>query len=138
MDTKTILVVEDTPAIGEIIEYALNDIPGYQAIAVAHGAAALAFVAECRVDLILLDINLPGLDGFAIHDLLCGRATTASVPILFMTAGEHRQELARRGVAAWLRKPFDIDDLLARVAAVLSAHGQMPGNGVGDEAALGT
>ena len=120
-------MVEDTLAIGEIIEYALNDIPAYQATTVANGADALAFVAECRVDLILLDINLPR-----------GRATTASVPILFMAAGEHRQELARRGVAAWLRKPFDIDDLLARVAAVLSAHGQMPGNGVGDGATLGT
>ena len=137
MDTKTILVVEDTLAIGEIIEFALNDIPAYQATAVANGADALAFVAECRVDLVLLDINLPGLDGFAIHDLLRGRAATATVPILFMTAGEHREELAKRGVAAWLKKPFDIDDLLARVAAALSAHGGLSGNGMGDGAALG-
>ncbi len=70
MEQRAILVVEDTAPIAEIIETVLNDIPAYQATAVSNGADALAFVAEVRVDLVLLDINLPGLDGFAIHDLL--------------------------------------------------------------------
>ncbi len=123
MEQRAILVVEDTPAIAEIIETVLNDIPGYQATAVADGAAALAFVAEVAVDLVLLDINLPGLDGFAIHDLLRARPATATVPILFMTAGTHEAEFARRGVRGHIQKPFDLDDLLLRVASALAGGG---------------
>jgi DNA-binding response OmpR family regulator len=122
MASRAILIVEDELGIGEIIEYALNDEPGYQATAVQNGAAALAFLAEVRVDLILLDINLPGLDGFAIHDLIRARPGTATTPILFMTAADHATEFARRGVTAWLRKPFDLDDMLALVAARLGPH----------------
>ncbi len=119
MANKAILIVEDEPGIGEIMEYTLNDEPGYQATAVSNGAAALAFVAEVKVDLVILDINLPGLDGFAIHDLLRARSATAHVPILFMTASLHEAEFARRGVLQWLPKPFDLEDLLQRVAAAL-------------------
>jgi two-component system, OmpR family, response regulator len=132
MDQKAILVVEDTPAIAEIIATVLNDVPTYQATAVTNGAAALAFVDEVRVDLVLLDINLPGLDGFAIHDLLRARPGTATVPILFMTAGLHEDEFAKRGVREWVRKPFDIDDLLRRVASALAGGELLPGRLVGD------
>jgi DNA-binding response OmpR family regulator len=120
MADKVILIVEDEPGIGEIIEYTLNDEPAHQATAVTNGAAALAFLAEVRADLVILDVNLPGLDGFAIHDFIRARPATATVPILFMTASMHEEELARRGVAAWLQKPFDLEDLLQRVAAALA------------------
>ncbi len=120
MDQRAILVVEDTVAIAEIIETVLNDIPSYQTTAVTNGADALAFVVEVRVDLVLLDVNLPGLDGFAIHDLLRARPETATVPILFMTAGVHEAEFARRGVRGYIKKPFDLDDLLLRVASALA------------------
>jgi len=129
MEQRSILVVEDTPAIAEIIETVLNDIPSYQATAVVNGTAALAFVAEVSVDLILLDINLPGLDGFAIHDLLRACDTTATVPILFMTAATHDAEFARRGVRGYIKKPFDLDDLLLRVASALADGGRSVDNG---------
>ncbi len=129
MEQRAILVVEDTVAIAEIIETVLNDIPNYQATAVANGADALAFVAEVAVDLVLLDINMPGLDGFAIHDLLRARAETATVPILFMTAGAHEAEFAQRQVRAHIRKPFDLDDLLVRVASALAGAGGTLGEG---------
>ena len=119
MATRAILVVEDEPGIAEIIEFTLNDEPFYQATAVPDGAAALAFLAEVRVDLLILDINLPGLDGFAIHDLVRARAETVTLPILFMTATDHTSGFARRGIADWLKKPFDLDDLLAMVAGRL-------------------
>jgi CheY-like chemotaxis protein len=123
MEQQAILVVEDTVAIAEIIETVLNDIPNYQATAVDNGAAALAFVTEVVIDLVLLDINLPGLDGFAVYDLLRARPATATVPILFMTAGEHEAEFARRGVRGHIQKPFDLDDLLVRVASALAGGG---------------
>ena len=129
MEQRAILVVEDTAAIAEIIETVLNDIPDYQATAVSNGADALAFVAEVQVDLVLLDINLPGLDGFAIHDILRQSGPTATVPILFMTAGVHEAEFARRGVRGCIKKPFDLDDLLLRVASALAGGGGAVGNG---------
>jgi CheY-like chemotaxis protein len=129
MDQRAILVVEDTAPIAEIIETVLNDIPSYQATAVGDGAAALAFVAAVHVDLVLLDVNLPGLDGFAIYDLLRARPETASVPILFMTAGVHDEEFARRGVRGHITKPFDLDDLLLRVASALRGGGGAVGRG---------
>jgi len=129
MDQCAILVVEDTAPIAAIIEEVLNDIPAYQATAVSNGADALAFVAEVQVDLVLLDINMPGLDGFAIHDLLRARPETATVPILFMTAGVHDAEFARRAVRGHIKKPFDLDDLLLRVASALAGGGGGVGNG---------
>jgi len=129
MEQRAILV-EDTAAIAEIIATVPNDIPAYQATAVGNGADALAFVAEVQVDLVLLDINLPGLDGFAIHDLLRHREPTADVPILFLTAGEHATEFARRGVRDYIRKPFDLDDLLRHVAAALAVGGGNIGDGI--------
>jgi len=133
MEQRAILVVEDTAAIAEIIATVLNDIPAYQATAVGNGADALAFVVEVQVDLVLLDINLPGLDGFAIHDLLRQREPTATVPILFLTAGEHATEFARRGVRDYIRKPFDLDVLLRRVASALGQDGTdaSPGGSTG-------
>jgi putative two-component system response regulator len=129
MEQRAILVVEDTAAIAEIIETVLNDIPNYQATAVVNGADALAFVAEVAVDLVLLDINMPGLDGFAVHDLLRARPETATVPILFMTAGRHDEEFARRGVRGHIKKPFDLDNLLVRVASALAGGGGAVSNG---------
>ncbi len=134
MEQRAILVVEDTAPIAAIIEETLNDIPAYRATAVGDGADALAFVAEVRVDLVLLDVNLPGLDGFAIHDLLRARPDTASVPILFMTAGVHDEEFARRGERGCIKKPFDLDDLLLRVASTLAGDACLPdgrGRGTG-------
>ncbi len=124
MGQRAILVVEDTAPIAEIIETVLNDIPAYRATAVGDGAAALAFVAEVAVDLVLLDINMPGLDGFAVYDLLRARSETATVPILFMTAGLHDEEFARREVRGHIKKPFDLDDLMARVASALAGGGR--------------
>ncbi len=88
-----------------------------------NGAETLAFVAEVSVDLVLLDINMPGLDGFAVYDLLRARPETATVPILFMTAGVHEAEFARRKVCGHIKKPFDLDDLLVRVASALNGGG---------------
>ena len=116
---KVILIVEDDAAIGELIEGALGDEPGYQAVAVGDGAQVLAAVELVRPDLILLDLNLPGLDGAAIHDRLRADPTTAATPILFVTANPDDPRLQGRAADGVLRKPFRLDDLLARVAALL-------------------
>ena len=118
METKAIVIVEDNDAIARLIQEVLNDVPGYGAVTVADAALALDVVAAVRPDLVILDVDLPGISGFDLYDLLRSRPQTAGVPALFMSADEHAAEVARRGVP-FLAKPFDLDDLLAQVHALL-------------------
>jgi DNA-binding response OmpR family regulator len=86
---------------------------------VPDGAVALAVIAAVRADLVILDVDLPGLDGFELYDRLRAKPDTAGIQVLFTSAAHHERELARRGLRTFLRKPFDLDDLLAHVAALL-------------------
>jgi DNA-binding response OmpR family regulator len=116
METRAIVVVEDNEPIARLIQEVLNDVPGYGAVTVPDGAIALDVIAAVRADLVILDVDLPGLDGFEIYDRLKSKPDTASIPTLFMSAAAHEEELERRGIHAYLRKPFDLDDLLATVS----------------------
>jgi len=120
MDPKTIVVVEDNEPIARLIREVLNEVPGYGAVALADSALAPELIAAVRADLVILDIDLPGLSGLELYDRLRDRPETAEIPVLFMSAAAHRDELARRGVYAYLHKPFDLDDLLARVEQLLA------------------
>lgn len=120
METKAIVVVEDNEAIARLIQEVLNDVPGYGAVTVGDGALGLEVISAVKADLVILDIDLPGLSGFDIYDRLRSRPETATIPTLFMSAAMHEDELARRELRDYLRKPFDLDDLLARVGAILA------------------
>lgn len=129
MDTKAIVVVEDNAAIARLVQEVLNDVPGYGTVTVEHGAAALAVIAEVHADLVIMDIDLPGINGFEIADRLAEKPATARVPILFMSAASHDEELARRRAEHYLPKPFDLDDLLDKVRAIFerpSPAGERP------------
>ncbi len=120
MDPKTIVVVEDNEPIGRLIQEVLNEVPGYGAVALGDGALAPELIAAVRADLVILDIDLPGLGGLELYDRLRDRPETAAIPVLFMSATAHREELARREIYDYLHKPFDLDDLLARVERLLA------------------
>lgn len=112
METRTIVVVEDNAAIAQLIKEVLNDVPGYGAVALHDGAHAHTVAAAVRADLVILDIDLPVISGLDIYDRLRDDPETAGIPVLFMSAATHRDELARRGFGVYLSKPFDLDDLL--------------------------
>lgn len=118
MQTRAIVIVEDNEPIACLIQEVLNDVPGYGAVRVPDGAVALDVITAVRADLVILDIDLPGINGFELYDRLQSRAETAVIPVLFMSAAAHEEELARRGICDYLSKPFDLDDLLARVNAI--------------------
>ncbi len=120
MDPKTIVVIEDNEPIARLIREVLNEVPGYGAVALADSALAPALIAAVRADLVILDIDLPGLSGLELYDRLRDRPETAETPVLFMSAAAHREELARRGIYDYLHKPFDLDDLLVRVERLLA------------------
>jgi DNA-binding response OmpR family regulator len=113
-----ILVVDDEPRYLRLLEANLRT-EGYEVITAKDGGNVLELFAANPVDLILLDILLPGMDGFTI----CQRIRQfSSVPIIMLTAKGEEQDRVRGldvGADDYLVKPFSVTELLARVRAVL-------------------
>jgi DNA-binding response OmpR family regulator len=114
-----ILVVEDDPIIRQTVDYALRR-AGFTTRASDNGSEALQMARSAPPDLILLDLMLPGIDGFEFAETI--RRTDPDVAIVMVTAlGDERDKV--RGLDAgaddYMTKPFSIDELLARVRANL-------------------
>jgi DNA-binding response OmpR family regulator len=113
-----ILVVEDEPRLGEILRLYLER-DGYQVTVVSDGRAAVAAVDAEPVDLVVLDLMLPGLNGEAVLSAIRERGDT---PVLIASAKRSDLERIaglRMGADDYLAKPFNPNELTARVAAVL-------------------
>jgi DNA-binding response OmpR family regulator len=113
-----ILVVEDEPALQETLVYNLQK-QGYEVEAVGDGRLALAAARARPPDLILLDVMLPGLDGFEVCKIL---RKEMNVPILMLTARDDEIDRVvglEVGADDYLTKPFSMRELLARVKAQL-------------------
>ncbi|HMA35275.1 MAG TPA: response regulator [Chloroflexia bacterium] len=126
-EKKIIVVVEDTAPIAELIKDTLNTEPDYQAIVALDGALALDVIHSVKASLILLDLNLPGISGMEIYDLLQADAATQAIPVIFVTATPDEGAFAERGITKYLAKPFDLDELLVRVAEVCRPSELAPG-----------
>lgn len=109
-----VLIVEDDVATGQTIETAINDERGYEAEVVSSGDAALASIARRSPDLMLLDIQLPGMSGLELYDRIRADGRFDGIPIVFETGGgrEHAQQLRDRGIATYVKKPFDLIELV--------------------------
>jgi CheY-like chemotaxis protein len=120
---KVVLVVEDEPAIGQLIADAISDEPGYCAIHVAAAAAALEATRHVTPDVIVVDVRLPGMSGFELYDVLQKDPRTRMVPVLFETASgaEAIREFRRRGIATYVRKPFDLNEIVGYVKRLATA-----------------
>lgn len=108
-----VLVVDDESAtrwtVGEILEE-----EGFSVATAGDGEEALARIAEHQPDVVLLDLQMPGMDGWQVHAWL--KRLALNIPVVFMSAGMRAQVAARTQQAAgYLAKPFDLDDLLAIV-----------------------
>ncbi len=118
-----ILVVEDEPRIAALVCDNL-EAEDYNTLHAADGEAALRATHAGGIDLILLDVMLPGMDGFEVCRRL--RAEGNRLPILFLTARDlpqDRVEGLKTGGDDYLVKPFHLDELLARVDALLRRSG---------------
>jgi len=119
--TPSILVVEDEPAIQELLRVNLED-AGFAVRAVADAEAALGEIRRALPDLLLLDWMLPGQSGLALARGLRGEARTRELPIIMVTArGDEAERVA--GLEAWVddyvTKPFSPRELKARIKSVL-------------------
>ena len=117
-----VLIVEDEPDITGLMKHALERTGEMDVEIVGTGAAARKAVMEEPPALVLLDLNLPFIDGAEVCRLLRGRPATAAVPIIMVTA--RTSEAARvagleMGADDYVTKPFSLRELVARVRAVL-------------------
>jgi DNA-binding response OmpR family regulator len=118
---RHVLIAEDDPDIAELLRQALGEGLEVAAEVVANGALVMDSLAALPPDLLILDIELPGLNGLDVFDLMRNDRHWQGVPILFLTAQPERASRANApaGVHEILTKPFDVDDLLARVDRLL-------------------
>jgi two-component system OmpR family response regulator len=117
---KKILVVEDDPAIRALVLRALAT--RYEVSSASDGDMALVEAATFRPDLLLLDVNLPGIDGFGIAMRIRHMDGFKRTPIIFLTARDRPSDTIRGiqvGARHYLTKPFKLDDLLAKVQKAL-------------------
>jgi DNA-binding response OmpR family regulator len=120
----TILVVEDDPHTAEIVRLYLNR-DGYDVMVAADGAQGLRLARERRPSLIVLDLMLPGMDGFEVCRNL--RAEADNVPVIMLTARveeDDRLQGLDLGADDYVTKPFSPRELAARVRAVLRRTGR--------------
>ena len=105
------LVVEDEPAVRALLSLILET-RDYRVVTATDGAEPLARVQTHRPDAILLDMMLPTIDGWAVIETLDRSAQAGRIPIIAMSAGQLRPDVAAKGVTAFLSKPFDVQGLL--------------------------
>lgn len=120
MATNSILVVEDEHTLRRLLEYRLSK--QYDVRTAANGEEALERVTEHVPDLIISDIMMPKMDGFALQSALQTQSHTRAIPFIFLTAKADEQSRLkgmRTGVDDYITKPFDIEMLLRRVELLL-------------------
>jgi two-component system cell cycle response regulator len=118
---RKVLVVEDDETIQKLMAHVLSE-QGYAVVGVADGPSALPAARAERPDVILLDLGLPGLDGFGVLDQLKADPDVGGVPVLIVTAWEDSGLVSRaldQGAHDYVRKPFGRADLVARVESAL-------------------
>jgi DNA-binding response OmpR family regulator len=121
LSDSTILIIEDDPDIRELTRYNLSR-EGYAIVEATSGDEGLRQVQECSIDLILLDLMLPGIDGLEVCRRIRADDETKNIPIIMLTAkGEEADIVAGLEVGAddYVTKPFSPRVLLARVRAIL-------------------
>lgn len=115
--TVSILVVDDEPDISRLIKLVLED-EGYAVHVARNGQEAVACIGREPPALILLDLNMPVMSGWDLHQRL--RACRPEIPVVFMTAGARaKAEAERWSAAGHIAKPFELQELVDVVARCL-------------------
>ena len=123
MDTKpSILLVEDEENLHETLKLNL-ELEGYSVTSAFDGAAAMNAVQNEYFDLIILDVMIPQMDGFAVTQNI--RLTNTDVPILILSAkntSADRVTGLKRGADDYLTKPFNLEELILRVQKLINKN----------------
>ena len=119
-----VLIAEDEMDLNTILNMKLTD-AGYSVDSCYDGKEAILYLKSADYDLVILDINMPGADGFAVLDSL--RKAGKKTPVLFLTARDSISDRVRgldAGANDYLVKPFSLEELMARIRVLTrTAHG---------------
>jgi len=125
-ENATILIVDDEPTNVDLLEQELAD-AGYRTVSASSGEQALE-LAKAGMDLVLLDVMMGGIDGYETCRRLKTSEATRAIPVIFLTALSESFEKVRgfgAGAVDYVTKPFDIEELLARIRTHLSLRRQV-------------
>jgi two-component system chemotaxis response regulator CheY len=127
---RTVLLVDDSTTVLRLLEWVLRP-TGLRLLACEGGAAALETVASNRVDLAVVDLNMPGMDGLELVRALRARKETSDLPIIMLTTERREEDVLRAydaGVNAYLVKPSTAPVIRYKVLSLLGLPaGPVPG-----------
>jgi len=116
------MIIDDDPVIRELLYFNLS-VRGYEVISCANGQKALEIFAQEKPDLILLDVMMPGMDGWEVLKILRDHYDSSDVKILMLTAkSTERDKLIGKSILKadeYVTKPFDLESLLKLIAESL-------------------
>jgi len=118
-----ILVVEDSPAMRQLLSFAMKRVPGSNVIEATDGVDALKKLSSAKIDIIIADINMPIMDGLKLVSLVRGNANYKDIPVIIVTtegAEEDRKKALAIGANAYLTKPIQTQELLKLVSQYIS------------------
>ena len=128
---KTILIADDDPTIIKLLQVNL-EMEGYAVVCAFDGQDAVEKAEAQRPDLVLLDIMMPRMDGWAAREALAGIPGLRETPVIFLSARAQQTDLRRgyeAGVAEYVTKPFDPTELLEIIERVLQGTYERPAGG---------
>jgi CheY-like chemotaxis protein len=120
-DVKTVFIVEDDEAIGDLLVQAIEQETSYHAVLASDGFQALKMLRTVKPDLILLDYGLPGMNGLELYDTIHTVKALKHLPVLIVSAETARiqKEIKERQLPQ-LQKPFDLANLLQAIERLFS------------------
>ena len=124
---KRVLVIDDTPEIGEVISECLS-FQGHNVRVAGDGSTGIRLAQECAPDLIICDVNMPGLDGYSVLLAVRKMEATATTPFIFLTGVADKIHVRRGmelGADDYLTKPFTQKELKAAVSARLEKQAEV-------------
>lgn len=126
---RRILVVDDQPSIRGILETALSE-AGADVWCVGDGPTAITLLDSANPDLILLDLAMPGMNGWQVLEALSGKPRTAGIPVVLETSAEDFpsfQRARKHGVAAFVNKPFRLVEVVETCRRILEGARPLQG-----------
>ena len=117
-----VLIVDDSPTEVHVIKAALEE-KGYETLSAESGERGIEMARESKPDLILMDVVMPGINGFQATRQLSKDPSTAEIPVIMVTTKNQKTDRIwgmRQGAVDYIVKPFSAEDLLEKAAAALA------------------
>jgi DNA-binding response OmpR family regulator len=130
-----VVLIDDDPDLRTLIELTLQFTAGWEVITADNGVDGIEAVGRVAPDVVVVDLMMPGLDGFEVCRRLKGDPKTAPVPVVFLTARKHLDDAKVQsvGAAGVIVKPFETETLSDRIRELCEGNSEFPDARAGAE-----